>query len=154
MVIMAAVVADLQSTPSLDYEEEEDSIDKTPLVPRKPQEGRSIHHLTLFAPQLDWTATLSPKKRSCIDLGNVEPCVHKAVANLGALKEVLKHADSMSQHSSFFRRDSLSKVRLRPISVQISSYSRNIFKDESELSVEGVRTGISMDRLSSINVSG
>ena len=36
--------------------------------------------------EMDWMNTLSPKRRSCINLSSVEPCVNKVVAHLHCLK--------------------------------------------------------------------
>lgn len=45
------------------------------------------NHSSMIA--MDWIKTLTPKMRSCIKLGSIEPCVNKAVLHLGHLKSQL-----------------------------------------------------------------
>jgi len=83
---------------------------------------------------LDWTATLSPMERSCIDLMNIEPCVKKAVANLESLKETL----TLKMEQEAFA----PPKQARPSSVRLKS----VDSEESDLSVEGFQTGIILEK--------
>ena len=97
--------------------------------------------------RLDWTLTLTPKQRSCINLVNIEPCVNKAMGNLESLMDVLSNKLEEDQElqptSNFHSRRPPSPNR--PVSFRLSTLERN--RRDSELSVEGVPTGIAIERL-------
>ena len=96
--------------------------------------------------RLDWTMTLTPKQRSCINLVHVEPCVSKAMGNLESLLDIiisrLDEAD-LRPTSRFHSITAPSPVR--PVSFRLSAVGRE--KRDSELSVEGVPTGTTVERL-------
>ena len=80
-------------------------------------------------------------ERSCIDLTNIEPCVNKAVANLESLKDTLayKANQGISEQELLPLAQS---VRERPRSVKL----KLVESSESNLSVEGIRTGIILEK--------
>lgn len=110
---------------------------------------------------LDWKALLSPSRQSCIKLSNVEPCVNKAVAHLTTLKDRLMECNSVKNRPSVTavlrearptnsRVDSSSaESRLetpKPILVQRDSSNRFSSGQTSQLMVEGVTTGILVEK--------
>lgn len=118
-------------------------------VDYKPEDTTSVdserESLTTFT-TLDWTATLSPARRSCINLTNVEPCVNKAMVNLQALKEALLlkaclHYETPPETVTVSVVDS--KEQPKSVSVQVSTTADS---DPTGLSVEGVRTGILVEK--------
>lgn len=103
-------------------------------------EARSVSSIDSSAGRLDWAATLSPIERSCIDLTTIEPCVNKAVANLESLKETLALKEKLEMEgllppASPTQSKRPSSVRLRPAE-----------SEDSDLSVEGVKTGIMLEK--------
>ncbi len=97
--------------------------------------------------RLDWTMTLTPKERSCINLINIEPCVNKAVGNLESLLDVLANKldgePELRPSSKFLSRTPPSPIR--PVSFRLSALGRK--RRDSELSVEGIPTGTTVERL-------
>lgn len=118
----------------------------------KPEDTTSIdserESLTTFT-TLDWTATLSPARRSCINLTNVEPCVNKAMVNLQALKEALLLKACLQPPAYETPPETVtvsvvdSKEQPKSVSVQVSTTADS---DPTGLSVEGVRTGILVEK--------
>lgn len=96
---------------------------------------RSVSTGSCSGDRLDWTAVLSPIDRSCIDLTTIEPCVNKAVGNLESLKAILA-----SREMEFLPPPPppLPSRRTRPSSIRLSLSEA----EESDMAVEGVKTGI------------
>lgn len=94
------------------------------------------------ASRLDWTAALSPIERSCIDLTTIEPCVNKAVANLESLKETLSLKASREIEPVL----SASPTQRRPSTATLVARLKAAESEDSNLSVEGVRTGVMLDK--------
>jgi hypothetical protein len=110
-------------------------------------EAHSVSSMDSSPGTLDWAATLSPVERSCIDLSTIEPCVKKAVANLESLKETMAFLEQQGRGGplSPILSPAPSPIpppvparRMRPSSVRLCSIESAC----SDLSVEGVRTGI------------
>lgn len=109
----------------------------------RPLETRSLSSVDSIAGRLDWAATLSPTDRSCIDLNTIEPCVNKAVANLESLKETLSLKEKLGLGLEGVASPPPSPTqRKRPASVRL----RLVGSEDSDLSVEGVRTGIMLEK--------
>ena len=104
-------------------------------------EGRSLSTTddSCSADRLDWTVVLSPIERSCIDLTTIEPCVNKAVANLESLKAILAFREMEGLPPL---PPPLPPPRKRPSSVRLSRSEA----EESDLAVDGVKTGILLDK--------
>lgn len=103
----------------------------------------SLESGRISAEALNWLAALSPRKRSCISLRNTEPCVNKALSNLEALKKMIAMREGESTGTP-------SPVHVgtgtapRPKSVRVTDRSGS----HTGLSVEGVKTGTVLERLS------
>lgn len=105
--------------------------------------------------ELDWKATLSPAKRSCINMRNTESCVRNAVANLESLKRLItmkaeaRRKSSSTQHQKKLHSPARSRADSAegPQTGKLDSPARSSGAD-SELSVEGLRTGTVVERLS------
>lgn len=96
---------------------------------------------------LDWQAALSPSRRSCIKLSNVEPCVNKAVAHLTVLKDLLTECVRNQLPSTAVQVCELEKPK--SILVQRDSNGRlSSAVRASQLIVEGVTTGIPVEKQS------
>lgn len=98
---------------------------------------------------LDWQATLSPSRRSCIKLSNVEPCVNKAVAHLTILKDRLTECVRNQLPSTLVQVYKLQSDNPKSILVQRDSDGSRLFSGRaSQLMVEGVTTGIPIEKQS------
>lgn len=100
-------------------------------------EARSTSSMESSSGRLDWAATLSPIERSCIDLTIIEPCVNKAVANLESLKETLALKEKLEMEMV---RSPSPTQRKRPSSVRMRK------SEDSDLSVEGMKTGVMLEK--------
>ena len=109
----------------------------------------SSQHLldTSSSTRLDWTLTLTPQERSCITLVSVEPCVNKAVDKLESLLDVLTNKLDGEQElrpTSVFP-NTPQPSPTRPVSFMMNSIERD--RRDSELSVEGIPMGTTVERL-------
>ena len=132
------------------------SLKESCIVSTEVEEPQSPDPVTM----LDWRALLSPSRQSCIKLSNIEPCVNKAVAHLTTLKDRLTesntvknrphitailrevHTDSKKVSSSI---DSQVETP-KPILVQRESSNRFGSGQTSQLMVEGVTTGVLVEK--------
>lgn len=93
--------------------------------------------------RLDWTSTLSPIKRSCIRMTNIEPCLNKAMDNLEALKQSLSLKESYQHRASMVVTSANKRSRATSMGITINTAEEH----DPELSVEGVQTGTVVTRL-------
>lgn len=111
---------------------------------------------------LDWQAMLSPSRRSCIKLSNVEPCVNKAVAHLTNIKGRLTKCTRNQLNTTTKQESNPAALGLRkvpgshdsrtetpkPILVHKDSDSRLGSSRTPQLIIEGVTTGIPVEKQS------
>lgn len=109
---------------------------------------------------LDWQAMLSPSRRSCIKLSNVEPCVNKAVAHLKILKDRLTECTKRQLSTTTGQVHESSVESPKSILVHKDSSSSRLSSGQGQMTqlvVEGVTTGIAVEKQgkpSMKNVSG
>ena len=117
------------------------------LIVPSPELGGSQSSETESMTMLDWQATLSLSRRSCIKLSNIEPCVNKAVAHLTSLKACLMDCsqDQSPPSAALHRPQSLSDT---PVAVyEDSTESRGkLDSAHGQLIIEGVTTGITVEK--------
>ena len=100
---------------------------------------------------LDWQATLSPSRRSCIKLSNVEPCVNKAIAHLTTVKAHLVECTQEPPPGSTTLQRPGSQLDT-PTSIQFqhtdgeARRSKSDSSSRGQLMVEGVTTGITVEK--------
>lgn len=93
----------------------------------------------------EWINTLSPSRRSCINLSNVEPCVNRVVSHLGCLKKQIEDGNklpgSSQEHEAVYE--------------SINSKDASATNDRNpkcaskcKLIVEGITTGIPIHKQS------
>ncbi len=110
-----------------------------------------LSHKPSIKTGLDWIATLTPRKRSCISFDNVEPCVNKAVAGLETLKDALSLKNETTKCT--VRIKSVPEVRMKSVSSMRSDEDRVDPQSDviplPELAVQGVPTGIIVEKMHS-----
>ena len=100
---------------------------------------------------LDWQASLSPSRRSCIKLINVEPCVNKAVAHLTSLKDRLtecarNHLSVLSAIQEAVTESQLGTPKSVTLCPEGDSQAGAAQRQSSQLMIEGVTTGILVEK--------
>lgn len=132
------------------------SLKESCTLPSELEEPQSPEPVTM----LDWRSLLSPSRQSCIKLSNVEPCVNKAVAHLTTLKDRLTVCNTVKnrppitallQEACPSSRVVSSSVESRletakPVLIQRDSSNRFSSGQTSQLMVEGVTTGILVEK--------
>ena len=134
------------------------SLKESCVLPSELEEPQSPEPVTM----LDWRSLLSPSRQSCIKLSNIEPCVNKAVAHLTTLKDRLTVCNTVTvknrppinallQEARPSSRVVSSSVESRletakPSLIQRDSSNRFSSGQTSQLMVEGVTTGILVEK--------
>lgn len=134
----SAMAAETQSSESLEDETGPLPQERSEIPPSPSSSEESTHPY-----RLNWVTTLSPVRRCCINLGNTEMCVNRAMANLEALKEIVTKPPEESTVSP------LPTQTARPTSVTVKI---SAVDSTSDLSVEGLQTGTIVNRLGRVSM--
>ena len=87
----------------------------------------------------EWISTLSPSRRSCINLSNVEPCVNRVVSHLDCLKRQIEDGNKFPGAS---QEHEVAYESINPKDAPDTNDSNSKRASKCKLIVEGVTTGV------------